>query len=72
MSRERDDDLVVRLVTVDGVVDIEVAERDDRDLARDHFQAVSAYLADGSDESIKQLGTFRDIQIADHQLEIEG
>lgn len=70
MSRERDDDLV-RLVTVDGVLDIELAERDDRALAGAHFQAVLTYLADGSDKNIKQLGTFRDIQIADRRLEID-
>jgi hypothetical protein len=71
MSAEQPNDFVVRLVTVDGVLDIELAERDDRYLARDHFQAVSTYLANGSDKSIEQLARFRDAQIAGHQLEID-
>ena len=71
MSAEQHNDFAVRLVTVDGVVDIELPERDDRDLARDHFQAVTTYLANGSDKSIEQLDRFRDAQIAGYQLEID-
>lgn len=71
MSAEQDDDIVVRLVTVDGVIDLQVPDENERQLASDHFLAVRAYLANDNDNTVEQLDRFRDAQIAGYQLEVD-
>ncbi len=66
-SQENDD--VVRLVTVEGVLDVNLPAQEQRSLARDHFEAVWTYLTSGSKASVDSLAAFRDVQIAGLELE---
>ena len=71
MSTDPDRADVVRLVTTDGVRDIEVTDSDARSLAGKHLSAVGFYLANGTDESVDRLTAFQGARIADLELETD-
>lgn len=64
------DDVLVRLVTIDGVIDVEVPDEDERQLASSHFRAVGAYLAGESDDD-EQLSRFLGVTVAGYELETD-
>jgi len=58
-------DLLMRVVTTLGVLDLEVLDPEERSIAASHWNAVKGYL--GDDESA--LIPFQSLTVAGHELE---
>jgi len=59
----------MRVLTTDGVLDLEVADEDERSAVASHWNYVDLYLATGNTEGLDDL---RGLKVAGKELETDG